>query len=353
MGIGKYKVKTINNDFLVREIFLQPVFSSLKKSKYSFLWIEKSGFTTFQAEERICDFFKINLEDINCQGLKDEDAITQQVISIKRIINDKKARAFNNCHAKKKNYVKINNIMGYGKDPVIERNLHGNCFEITVRNLSKALCEKIHDYCNDKRSIPFINYYDKQRFGMAGGPYNTHLIGRAIIDRNTKKALGELSKTKNARDIKGFSGMMIEKVSFGDLVSAIGLNKISFFINSYNSMLWNKEALKAIARGNRCIKKKFEGVGTLYLPENSDFIAPQKISSKSYALNFSNLKIKEKIKGRSLAVQTTIYVLGFGKDKIYKSRYCITLSFFLPTGCYATMFIDQLIALVVKKNDKE
>jgi tRNA pseudouridine13 synthase len=350
---GKYKVKTINSDFLVREIYLQPAFSPLEKSKYSFLWIEKSGFTTFQAEEKICKFFKISIEGINCQGLKDEDAITQQITSIKKIINDKEAQEFNNRHTKGRDYIKINAILGYGKAPVIERNLHGNCFEITVRNLNKQLSEKICDYCAKKRSISFINYYDKQRFGMAGGPYNTHLIGGAIIKKNINEALKELSKTKNARDIKGFGHMVTKKVNFSDFISAIGLKKISFFIDSYNSMLWNERTLKTISRGNQCAKEKFEGVGILYLPKSGNFIAPQKILSKSYALNFSTLEIKEKIKERSLTVQTTIYVSGFGRDKIYKGKYYITLSFFLPTGCYATMFIDQLIALAKNENDKE
>ena len=33
----------------------------------------------------------------------------------------------------------------------------------------------------------FINYYDSQRFGMHGGPYNTHLIGEAIVKKIGEK----------------------------------------------------------------------------------------------------------------------------------------------------------------------
>jgi len=42
--------------------------------------------------------------------------------------------------------------------------------------------------------MTFINYYDNQRFGISGGPYNTHLIGKGIIEGNYREVLKQIKK---------------------------------------------------------------------------------------------------------------------------------------------------------------
>ena len=56
--IPDYKLKTINEDFEVTEVPLLPSFH--KVGKYTYLWIKKSGFSTFDAQDKLKNFFKLN-----------------------------------------------------------------------------------------------------------------------------------------------------------------------------------------------------------------------------------------------------------------------------------------------------
>ena len=161
------------------------------------------------------DFFKLNFEDVANQGLKDEDAITEQLISIKKILSDKDVEAFDRKYAVGNKYFRIKHIVGYGKEPIKERLLHGNLFRIVIRNMESGVANNLLAYLSINRHHHFINYYDSQRFGMPGGPYNTHLIGEAIVKKDWRKAFDHmkitnnispdfLTKLENDFDYKGF-----------------------------------------------------------------------------------------------------------------------------------------------------
>jgi len=187
----EYKLKYRNKDFVVNKVPLLPELKPRRLSQYTYIWIQKSGFTTFDILGQIKNFFRLTFDDVSSQGLKDEDAITEQLISIKKILKDKDILSFNNKYDLKKNNIKIKNIIGYGKKAVNARSLHGNSFKIVMRNLKKNDTKKFYSFCLQNRFITFINYYDNQRFGMPGGPYNTHLIGKAIIENNWEQAFIE------------------------------------------------------------------------------------------------------------------------------------------------------------------
>lgn len=80
-----YKLKCINEDFQVTEVPLMPCLMLKKPYEFTYIWLQKSGFTTFEVLEQIQDFFKLTSDNVCHQGLKDEDAITEQLISIKKI----------------------------------------------------------------------------------------------------------------------------------------------------------------------------------------------------------------------------------------------------------------------------
>ena len=79
-----YKLKTIKDDFVVKEVPLEPYFLNKKDSEYTYIWVEKKGLTTFDAMDKLRTFFKLNNDDIRHQGLKDEDGVTYQIISLKK-----------------------------------------------------------------------------------------------------------------------------------------------------------------------------------------------------------------------------------------------------------------------------
>jgi tRNA pseudouridine13 synthase len=78
-----YKIKIIKEDFIVNEVFLEPRFFDKDKSQFTYIWMEKRGLTTFDALDKIRGYFNLNHEDLSYQGLKDEDGITRQLVSVK------------------------------------------------------------------------------------------------------------------------------------------------------------------------------------------------------------------------------------------------------------------------------
>lgn len=189
-----FKLKSINSDFEVEEIPLIPQLLFEQTSCYTYLWIEKSGFTTFEAEDIIKNYFKVHYSDIAAQGLKDENAKTRQILSIKKILSTKDLSSFNSNKYQDNKSLKIEKIIGLGNEPVYERSLHGNSFKITIRNLDQEIATDLYNFSVNNRPVSFINYYDMQRFGMDGGPYNTDSIGKAIIENDWKNVYLEFKK---------------------------------------------------------------------------------------------------------------------------------------------------------------
>lgn len=141
-----YKLKCINEDFQVTEVSLMPSFISKGSRKFTYIWLQKSGFTTFEVLEQIKVFFKLSFEDVSCQGLKDEEAITEQLLSVKKVLSEKDIKAFNKKHTFKNKFAKIKYIVGYGEKPIKERALHGNAFKIVVRNLNSTFADNLLNY---------------------------------------------------------------------------------------------------------------------------------------------------------------------------------------------------------------
>ena len=62
------------------------------------------------------------------------------------------------------------------------------------------------------------------------------------------------------------------------------------------------------------------------------------------------LSVRPKINKRNLIVATTVYAGNLEKDELHKNMKKLSLSFFLPTGSYATMIIQQIfIKLKIRK----
>lgn len=344
-----YKIKQKKEDFIVDEISLQPDFYNCKKSNFSYLWIEKRGMTTFDALDEIKKIFNLNHEDVSAQGLKDEDGITSQLISVRKIISQKNSKLFNKKFTSDNHKLQIKNIAGYGTKSLIPRLLHGNNFKLIIRNLNKVTAKSFYNYCRDNRFISFINYYDNQRFGIVGGPYNTHLIGEAIVNKDWVGAFKEFKKSKNNEISSIEKPTKLNSVLCKDYFKKLNFSKLSFFVSSYNSHLWNKNASDYLVNEKiKTHKCDFPKVGLLSLPKESIFKLHNVFTVDAYDINKNTYRVFQKPQTRNLIVTTTIFPINIEKDELNKNKYRIQVSFFLPTGCYATMLIKQIF---IKLND--
>ncbi len=337
-----FKIKQKNEDFIVKEIYHEPDYCDIKEAIFSYLWIEKSGITTFDLLEILRKEYGLKYNDLVAQGLKDEDGVTNQLISIRKSLSSKDCIKFNRKNTYSNFKVKINRIVGYGKKPLETRKLHGNKFILKIRNLKKIDIDLLTKYFHKNKFISFINYYDNQRFGMVGGPYNTHLIGKAIISNNYINAYKEYKKTANNDLDKNLDIKDLTSINCKNYFKKINKLKINFFISAYNSFIFNKKVSNYIKKENKAnLNYFFEHLGYLYLPKINNFVLPNIINYNGYKIN-NNYEI-EKIKIPRVSFLTTnIFVKNINKDELNSNKYFIELSFFLPTGSYATMLIKQL-----------
>lgn len=79
-----YNLKCINKDFLVREVYLEQQMLEKNEANYTLLELKKQNISTFDAINMIAEALQIESNLISYSGLKDEDAISEQLISIKK-----------------------------------------------------------------------------------------------------------------------------------------------------------------------------------------------------------------------------------------------------------------------------
>lgn len=282
----------------------------------------------------------MSFEDVVSQGLKDEDAITEQLISVKQIIKDKNVIAFNKKYKSRQKFCQIKHIVGYGNEAIRERMLHGNSFRIVVRNLDNTIAENLLSYISHHRHHYFINYYDNQRFGMPGGPYNTHLIGKAIVENNWKEAYQHIKNSNNALPDSVTKNKNI--TDFKEVFKLMNPKKVSFFVSSYNSFLWNSQASSIVNKHTKSKKHSFENIGDLHIPTTQSFLCPSICDADGYEFITQEFTTKDKKNSRNIIVTTTIYAHDLEKDELHNNKKKLTLSFYLPTGSYATMIVKQI-----------
>ena len=291
--------------------------------------------------------FKLTFDDVNSQGLKDEDAITEQLISVKKVLSNEDIAAFNKKHGLKKKFSQIKHIVGYGKEPIKEKMLHGNSFRIVVRNLKDTRADDLLSYISNYSHYYFVNYYDNQRFGMPGGPYNTHLIGKAIVKNDWKRAYEHIKITNNI--FHKATAKTQNTTDFKEVFKSMNPKKISFFVASYNSFLWNNQASSTVEKHTKSKCYSFENVGRLHLPVGHLFQCPHICEAGGYEFMAEKFSVQPKINKRNLIVATTVYAHNLENDELHKNMKKITLSFFLPTGSYATMMIKSVFLKLHEK----
>jgi len=343
-----YKLKTINQDFQVTEVSIIPPFSDRKNSSITYLKLSKSGWTTFDAQDEIKKFFDLDYDNIRTEGLKDEDAITSQIVSIAKILHREDIKKFNLKYTGE-NYMELS-LLGFGNHPLNPGILHGNCFKIVIRNLTKKLSENVYKYCSENQYISFINYYDSQRFGTPGSCHNTHLIGKAIIDNNWDQALEELIKSGNKEIDNKKTPIKNPKELF---LSSVNPNKVKFFVKSYDSYNWNKSLSKDLYNRNHCTSYVFQHIGKLYLPHFDQFLTHNSFIVPAHVFLAEEQLVGKKEMKRRSSVTTNIICYAPEHDELYKGKHSVLLDFFLPTGSYGTMLIRQLFLKVIKESKVE
>jgi len=180
-GIGG-RIKDEAEHFNVNEV-LSP--KSLKSI------ISQDGYAVYKLKKRkidtnhaLSDIFKKTGIRLKSLGLKDASAVTEQFVC-----SDSKSKSIDNYSSEKYSLEKI----GHVKKPLSKKDMIGNHFSIKISDCIGNLS----DFTEYNK---ILNFYGYQRFGSKRTV--THLIGKALLQRNFKKAVNLLLSFTSTYDSK-------------------------------------------------------------------------------------------------------------------------------------------------------
>jgi len=252
-------IRNSSEDFLVSEILSDSTLSSIKQNDgYIVYKLKKQNIDTNHA---LKDIFKKTGTRLKSLGLKDASAITEQYVC-----SMNKSKPIQNYSTKKYSIEKIGSV----KKPLTKKQMIGNHFTIKITEPSSDP-SKFDDFDN------ILNFYGYQRFG-SGRPV-THLIGKAIIQRNFAEAIKLLvsftseydshqntslrTRLRNESNYKKLlseipSQMDLEKIAVTEMINhndplraikALPITIRRFFVQAYQSYLFNKTLSMAFENG--------------------------------------------------------------------------------------------------------
>ncbi len=263
------KIRQNAEDFIVTEILSEKSTSSIKQNEgYAVYKLTKQNIDTNHALQ---DFFKKTGIRLKSLGLKDASAITEQFVC-----SMNKSKTIQNFSAKKYSIEKV----GFTKKPLTKKDMVGNRFKIKITEPSSTLSK-----FNEFEKI--LNFYGYQRFGSARPV--THLVGKAILQRDFSKAIRLLISFTSEFDSKQHTElrkkltdesnykkllpevppqMDLEKIAISEMINhndplkaikALPLQIRRFFIQAYQSLLFNKT-----------LSASFENGENLFNPQDGD-----------------------------------------------------------------------------------
>ncbi len=180
-GIGG-NIRANSEDFEVSEVISDKSLKLIsEQSDYAVYKLKKKKIDTNHA---LSDIFRKKGLRLKALGLKDASAVTEQFVC-----SNNKGKSIENYTSLKYSLQKI----GYVKKPLTKKDMIGNNFKIKIVDCKNNLSEfKEHD--------KILNFYGYQRFGSKRAV--THLIGKAILQRDFEKAVEIILSFRSPYDSK-------------------------------------------------------------------------------------------------------------------------------------------------------
>lgn len=308
--MAPYKIKQIPEDFIVEELF------DLKEKpgNYFYFILKKKNYSTTNALRTISRILSVPLKSIGFSGMKDKNAVTTQLISIK---NCKKEISIKNLETK---------FLGTSNEPVTLGSHKGNHFEITVRNIIKK----------PEIKKTFINYFGEQRFSK-----NNVEIGRSILKRDWKTVVKLIDNNFVKQHLKN------NPTDYLGALKILPIKITRLFVASYQSYLWNQTVknIKNSSFQNEKLKNQtlnVPGFGVKLHKKTLELLSRDGLVQRDFIIKeFPQLTL-EGVKRPIFAKVKNLEIGNLQNDELNKNKKKLLLKFDLNKSCYATEFIKQL-----------
>ena len=253
---SKGKIKQSNEDFQVSEVISEKALGTISEDNgLSVYLLTKNGIDTTHALHDIEKRYGLSLRAL---GLKDSNAVTEQFVQTKTV-----SRSLEKIEGKKYSLKRI----GFSKKPIAKQDMLGNKFRIKISDSTNI--SQFDEY--DK----ILNFFGYQRFGSKR-PI-THLVGKAIIQKNYQKAIHYLlgySSKYDSDENNHYRKLISERKSDSEVIDElpksmdieitilkslvksddqkIAIRKIPlqmrrFYVQAYQSYIYNKTLSMAFA----------------------------------------------------------------------------------------------------------
>jgi len=369
-GIGG-KIRIKPEDFQVSELISDKAKNSIDDNDgYAVYKLKKKKIDTNHA---LSDVFKKKGIRLKSLGLKDASAITEQFVCA-----GNKGRGLETFSTEKYTLEKI----GHVKKPLSKKDMIGNHFKIKISECSDGLSS-----FNEYEKI--LNFYGYQRFGSKRPV--THLIGKAILQRDFKNAVDLVLSFTSEYDSKENTEireklvdpanyeqyidqvpyqMDIERIVLSEMIEhgdhlkaihAIPLSLRRFYIQAYQSFIFNQslslafsdgENLFEAGSGDVCfdykgkIGKFVQGMDqNLALP----FVGYSYYKKTRFDFQISKILQQEEITPKDFFIKEMQEVSnegGFRQAAIYCSDYTShddVVEFSLSRGSFATILLREIM----------
>jgi tRNA pseudouridine13 synthase len=170
------KVKATPSDFIVQEE--SSLTLSRKASEFAVFRLSKSSWDTFDLIDLLARRWGVRRDDISVGGMKDRHGSTEQRISVRGLRGVPSALSDTNYALE---------FEGWSDRPVTARDVRGNRFAITLRDMSGPERDRIVDNAASAGADGVPNYFDEQRFGSAR--HGAGFMGKEIFLGRREKAL--------------------------------------------------------------------------------------------------------------------------------------------------------------------
>ena len=330
-----YQIKQIPEDFIVKEV------SNIKtqsNGQYACFILKKTNYTTIDALQVLSKKFKVPLKNFGFAGNKDKNAVTEQKISIFRGSKNFENFKFKNIELK---------YLGNGIKPISLGDLECNEFILTIRNLSNNEIKKLQRLKNKKIKIP--NLFGPQRFSK-----NNHLVGKAIIKRDFKKAVELILENNGIIEDEIRQYLKENKNNYVGALRLIPLKTRKLFVHSYQSFLFNKIVNKYLEINKDKIKNmkipiigfNFEiiSIKNKHLKNIIKKILHQeKVNSRNFIIN-QMPELTSEGNLRDLFFNLNFGILEIDNDELNENKKKLKINFKLPKSCYATVALEFVLS---------
>jgi tRNA pseudouridine13 synthase len=308
------------------KVFERLPFEPCGEGEHIFIHIRKTGANTLVVARELAKYFKVKEGLVSYAGLKDRFAVTEQWFGI---------------HLPGKTVYDLSNLAIEGVEVLsVKRHnkklrigaLSGNRFELVLRKVSNIDDVLRRWAAVSQFGVP--NYFGEQRFGINGGNLDRALElfqGKKVKDKKKRGLYLSAARSEIFNQIisQRIENNQFESLSIGDVFMLSGTQSV-FLAEAIDKTIMQRFQEKDID-----LTAALWGAGELMSQGESQQLE-QEIANEYSDFCQGLVKFGLKQERRRIRLSLTEGQITSGNDTI-------TLSFFLPSGCYATTILRELI----------